>query len=63
MMPHPLLKYFVYKHLPLDLQAISKPIVDLALQMDTDLPNGREKNAGMRKLLEANDCFIRAMLP
>jgi hypothetical protein len=63
MKPHPLLQYFVYKHLPPHLQAISKPIVDLALQMDIDLPNGMEKDAGMRKLLEAQDCLVRAMLP
>jgi len=27
------------------------------------LPKGAEKSAGMRKLLEAKDCFVRASLP
>jgi hypothetical protein len=31
--------------------------------MDTVLPDSAEKNVGMRKLLEAKDCFVRAALP
>ncbi len=27
------------------------------------LPTGPERSAGMRKLLEAKDCFVRASLP
>lgn len=30
--------------------------------MDRELPNGPEKSAGLRKLLEAKDCFVRAAL-
>lgn len=56
------IKYFVYKHLPEKLQEISKPIGDLANQMEEQLPDGPEKSAGMRKLLEAKDCFVRAAL-
>lgn len=55
-------KYFVFEHLPPKLQAISKPIAELALVMDSELPDGAEKSAGMRKLLEAKDCFVRAAL-
>lgn len=58
-----IMKYFEYSHLPMHLQAISKPVGDLAKQMDEILPDGPEKSAGMRKLLEAKDCFVRAMLP
>jgi hypothetical protein len=58
----PILKYFAYEHLPEKLQAISKPIGDLARQMDELLPNGAEKTAGLRKLLEAKDCLVRASL-
>jgi hypothetical protein len=28
--------------------------------MEEILPDGLEKSAGMRKLLEAKDCFVRA---
>lgn len=61
-MPSTTIKYFAYAHLPPHLQAVSKPIGDLAEQMETDLPDGPEKSAGMRKLLEAKDCFVRAAL-
>lgn len=55
-------KYFTYKHLSFPLQATSKPICDLAAFMEDTLPDGPEKSAGMRKLLEAKDCFVRAAL-
>lgn len=57
---NPIMKYFEYKHLPEHLQAISKPICEAAIQMDIDLPDGPEKSSGLRKLLEAKDCFVRA---
>jgi len=53
------MKYFEYSHLPERLQAVSKPICELALEMDKSLPDGAEKSAGLRKLLEAKDCFVR----
>lgn len=57
-----ILKYFAYEHLPAHLQAVSKPIGDLARQMDIELPDCAEKSAGLRKLLEAKDCLVRAAL-
>lgn len=56
------MKYFDYEHLPEKLQAVSKPIGDVARQMEESLPNGPEKSAGLRKLLEAKDCLVRAAL-
>lgn len=56
------IKYFEYKHLPEHLQVVSKPLGDLAKEMETQVPDGPEKSAGMRKLLEAKDCFVRASL-
>ncbi len=61
-MPTTTLQYFSYEHLPLQLQVVSKPICDLAHQMEEMLPDGPEKSAGMRKLLEAKDCFVRAFI-
>ncbi|MCQ8103283.1 hypothetical protein NP590_04115 [Methylomonas sp. SURF-2] len=58
----PIMKYFNYEHLPEHLQEVSKPIGDLARQMDEALPDGAEKSAGLRKLLEAKDCLVRAKL-
>jgi len=57
-----IMKYFEYSHLPSKLQAVSKPICELALEMDKSLPDGAEKSAGLRKLLEAKDCFVRQAL-
>lgn len=62
-MSSPIMKFFEYAHLPERLQAVSKPIGDLAKQMDEQLPDGAEKSAGLRKLLEAKDCLVRASLP
>lgn len=61
-MASPILKHFSYTHLPAHLQLVSKPLGDLASQMDHDLPDCDEKSAGLRKLLEAKDCFVRARL-
>ena len=60
---HSLLRFFRYEHLPPHLQAISKPLGDLARAMDAVLPVCAEATAGLRKLLEAKDCFVRAALP
>jgi hypothetical protein len=61
-MPSPIMKYFAFSHLPEKLQAISRPIGELAEKLDAELPDGAEKSAGLRKLLEAKDCFVRANL-
>ena len=61
-MASPIMKYFAYEHLPAHLQEISKPIGDLAKQLDESLPDGAEKSAGLRKLLEAKDALVRAKL-
>jgi hypothetical protein len=54
------IQFFSYEHLPIQLQKVSKPIAELARLMEETLPDGPEKSAGMRKLLEAKDCFVRA---
>lgn len=59
---NPIMKYFAYEHLPAHLKDASKLIGDLAKQLDETLPNGPEKTAGLRKLLEAKDCFVRAII-
>lgn len=56
------MKFFAYEHLPERLQVVSKPIGDLARQMSETLPESAEKSAGLRKLLEAKDCLVRAAI-
>lgn len=57
-----IMKFFKYDHLPENLQKISKPFGELAEKMNSELPDGPEKSAGLRKLLEAKDCMVRANL-
>jgi len=61
-MEYPIMKYFEYKHLPEHLQKISKPIGELPNRMNAKIENSAEKSAGLRKLLEAKDCLVRAAL-
>lgn len=55
-----LLRLFQYDHLPSHLQEISEPAAYLALNMVDRLPDSPELSTGLRKLLEAKDCFVRA---
>lgn len=56
-----LLRHFEHAHLPNHLQEIARPIHDLAHEMAGKLA-GPELTAGLRKLLEAKDCLVRAAL-
>lgn len=57
-----LLRFFEYAHLPEHLQSVSRPCGELAQGMAAELSDGPELTAGLRKLLEAKDCFVRAAL-
>lgn len=57
-----IMKFFLCSHLPNSLQRVSEPIHEIATLMDKLLDDGPEKSAGLRKLLEAKDCFVRAKL-
>ena len=56
------LKQFRYTHLPPHLQEVSKWFHDLAHQM-VERCSGIELTVGLRKLLEAKDCAVRAAIP
>lgn len=58
-----LLAYFAHEHLPEGpLRQVSSIIGNHARYLDAVLPDGPEKTTGLRKLLEAKDCFVRAAL-
>jgi hypothetical protein len=57
-----IMRFFHYKHLPLNLASISESCCELAYEMVKGLPDGPELTAGLRKLLEAKDCFVRQAL-
>ena len=60
--PDRMMQFFAYAHLPPHLQEISKPFGELAQQIVDTLPANAERTAGLRKLLEAKDCIVRAKL-
>lgn len=53
-------RQFAYGHLPAPLGEVSQECHDLAELMISTLPDGPELTTGLRKLLEAKDCFVRA---
>lgn len=57
-----ILRHFAYEHLPARLQNVSRPLCELARTMAASLPMDPETTTGLRKLLEAKDCFVRAEL-
>ena len=57
-----LLPFFAYEHLPPHLQIVSKPFGELARELAASLPFNPESSVALRKLLEARDCAIRAVL-
>lgn len=58
-----MLQFFAYAHLTReDLKATSKPFGDLAQHIVDTLPFNPERTVALRKLLEAKDCAVRALL-
>lgn len=57
-----LLKFFEYAHLPPPLQEHSKRFAVLASHIVSTVQPGPERTVALRKLLEAKDCTVRAVL-
>lgn len=55
-------QFFAYAHLPAHLQEVSKPFGELAEQVLKNLPRNPERTVALRKLLEAKDAAVRALL-
>lgn len=58
----PLMQFFAFAHLPPHLQAVSQPFGELAQRIVDTLPRNPERTVALRKLLEAKDCAVRALL-
>lgn len=58
----PMLKKFGYTHLPAYLRQVSKPFADLAEGIAEMCPRGPERTVALRKLLEAKDAAVRAVI-
>ena len=59
--PEHIAQFFAFAHLPAHLQAVSKPFGELAEAVLT-LPRNPERTVALRKLLEAKDAAVRAVL-
>jgi hypothetical protein len=57
-----MLKWFEYKHLPEKLQDVSKKFNELANFIAENIPPGPEQTVALRKLLEAKDAAVRAVV-
>lgn len=57
---YPVLRFFTYAHLPENLASISADFHRMAWDLAERLPYDNETSAGLRKLLEAKDCMVRA---
>lgn len=72
--PDHIMQFFTYEHLPPKLQAVSKPFCDLArilvaegemptgTSIEFPLPRNPERTVALRKLLEAKDAAVRAVI-
>lgn len=60
--PEPIMQFFAHTHLPEHLRKVSADFAMLAQVMVDTLPRNAERSAGLRKLLEAKDCAVRAMV-
>lgn len=59
----PILKYFSFEHLPLELQEISQPFHFMAWNVIiANIPRNPERTVALRKLLESKDAAVRASL-
>lgn len=56
------LQFFSYTHLPSELQQISKMFADVAVNVMVMLPENPQRSICLRKLLEAKDAGVRAVL-
>lgn len=57
-----IMQFFAYAHLPHHLQQISKPFSDTASWLLLAVPRNPERKVALRKLLEAKDAAVRAVV-
>jgi hypothetical protein len=58
----PMLQFFDYSHLKAELKEVSANFHNLAQVIVSTLPRNPERTVALRKLLEAKDCAVRAVL-
>ena len=58
----PMLQFFAFEHLKAELQPTSAKFADVAHYVAALVPRNPERTVCLRKLLEAKDCAVRALL-
>lgn len=58
----PMLQFFAFEHLPDHLKVVSVKFYELAMTIVAIVPRNPERTVALRKLLEAKDCAVRAVL-
>jgi hypothetical protein len=56
------MQFFSYAHLPQHLQEVSAPFSNVAWHIVATLPENRQRELALEKLIEAKDCAVRARL-
>lgn len=56
------MQFFEFGHLPPHLAEVSQPFCDLAWRVAKAVPRNPERTVALRKLLEAKDAAVRAVL-
>jgi hypothetical protein len=55
-------QFFSFAHLPERMQAVSRPFAELAATVINVCPRNPERTVALRKLLEAKDAAVRALI-
>lgn len=57
-----IIQFFAHAHLPEHLAKVSRPFAALAADIIDTIPRNPERTVALRKLLEAKDAAVRALL-
>lgn len=57
-----MMQFFEYAHLPEHLKIVSIKFYETACQIVALVPENPERTVALRKLLEAKDCAVRAVI-
>lgn len=60
--PEHITQFFAFEHLPAHLQEVSQRFAVLADAIVRELPRNPERTVALRKLLEAKDAAVRALV-
>lgn len=60
--PEAIMQFFAYQHLPEHMREASRRVCEVAEWAVANLPRNAERTAGLRELLKAKDCLVRALI-